>query len=324
MKPKIAVVMGWYSGEYSVSLKSGENIFQSIDKNIYDVYRVHISRDKWCLVHDWQEIPLDRGDFSAKIGGETIRFDVCFNIIHGTPGEDGLMQAYWDMVGQKYTGCDSYTSALTFHKKDTLAVLEKYGVKSAKSVYVRTGETVSWEEIRTKLGEKVFVKPNASGSSLWVSKVTCEEEFAPALEKAFKEWNEILIESALQGMEVSVGVIEYHGKVIVLWITEIVPNGEFFDYDAKYNGESQEITPARIDKTTKEKIENIATQVYTALGVKWLSRSEYIVVDGEPFLLEVNTNPGFTAASILPQQAQVAGISVQDVCHNEIEKVLIQ
>jgi len=315
--------MGWYSDEYQVSLKSGENIFQSIDGNIYDVYRVHISQKGWFLVDGEKEIPIDRADFSVQVNGEKITFDVCFNIIHGTPGENGLMQAYWDMIGQKYTGCDAYTSALTFHKKDTLAVLKEYGIQSAARMTLRKGEDFpDFRNITDTLWNVVFVKPNASGSSLWVSRVTQVSEFLPAVEKAFQEGNEILIESALEWMEVSVGVIDYRGEIIVLGITEIVPNGAFFDYDAKYNGESQEITPARIDDTTRTKIEKIAIQVYKALGVQGLSRSEYIIVNGEPFLLEVNTNPGFTAASILPQQAKVYGISVQDVCHNEIEKVL--
>jgi len=316
--------MGGYSDEYAVSLKSGEHIFQSIDANIYDVYRVHISQKWWFLVHDEREIPINRENFSVLLDGEQISFDVCFNIIHGTPGEDGLMQAYWDMIGQKYTGCDAYTSALTFHKRDTLAVLEKYGVQSAKSLYVRKGEKIpDFYEVAQILGDTFFVKPNASGSSLWVSRVSGAEEYISALEKAFSQGDEVLIESALQGMEVSVGVIEYNWEIIVLGITEIVPNGVFFDYDAKYNGESQEITPARIDEMTRKKIETVALKVYTTLGIKGLSRSEYIVVDGDPFLLEVNTNPGFTQSSILPQQAKVYGISIQDVCHNEIEKVLL-
>jgi len=315
--------MGGYSGEYEVSLRSGENILDSIDTNIYDIYRVHISRDGWHIVHENEKIPLDRADFSAEIDGEKITFDVCFNIIHGTPWEDGLMQAYWDMIGQKYTGCDAYTSALTFHKKDTLAVLKEYGVQSAARWTIRKWEDIpDFQKITETLGNTLFIKPNASGSSLWVSKVTCKEEFIPAVQKAFQEDDEILVESALAWMEVSVWVIEYHGKIMVLGITEIVPNGDFFDYDAKYNGESQEITPARIDEETRIKIEKNALQVYQVLGVQGLSRSEYIIVDGEPFLLEVNTNPGFTAASILPQQALVYGLSIQDICHNEIEKVL--
>ena len=254
--------------------------------------------------------------------GESLKFDVCFNIIHGTPGENGILQAYWDTIGQTYTGCDFYQSALTFNKKDTLAVLSKYGIPSAKSIYIRKGESVDQEKIVETLGLPVFVKPNQSGSSLGISKVKEKSELKAALEFAFKEDDEVLIESFLDGTEVSVGVINYKRETIVLGITEIVSQNEFFDYEAKYEGASEEITPARLDDATTKKVEEIAKKAYESLGMNGFSRSEFIIMNGTPFMLEMNTNPGFSPASILPQQAKIYGISIKDLCGNEVEKAL--
>ena len=316
--------MGGYSDEYKVSLKSGQLIFESLDRELYNVYKVVILKDEWYFLDEnGDKKNINKADFSIHLeNGENLKFDACFNTIHGTPGENGIMQAYWDAVGQKYTGCDFYQSALSFNKKDTLAVLSKYGIPSAKSIYLRNGEEISDDEIVEKLGLPVFVKPNQSGSSLGISKVKDKIELKNAIEFAYKEDDEILIESALNGMEVSVGVLDYQGEVIVLGITEIVPDKEFFDYEAKYEGASQEITPARIDEETRKKVEEISIKAYKSLGMSGFSRSEFIIVDGIPHLLEINTNPGFSPASILPQQAKIYGISIKDLCGNEVEKAL--
>lgn len=316
--------MGGYSDEYKVSLKSGQLIFDSLDREIYNVYKVVILKDEWYFLEESNnKKPINKADFSADLGnGESLKFDACFNIIHGTPGENGILQAYWDAVGQKYTGCDFYQSALTFNKKDTLAVLSKYGIPSAKSIYLRKGEDISDDKIVEELGLPLFVKPNQSGSSLGISKVKEKSELKTALEVAYKEDDEILIESALNGTEVSVGVLDYKGEVIVLGITEIIPDKEFFDYEAKYEGASQEITPARIDEETTKKVEEISIKAYKSLGMSGFSRSEFIIVDGIPYLLEMNTNPGFSPASILPQQAKIYGISIKDLCGSEVEKAL--
>lgn len=316
--------MGGYSDEYKVSLKSGQLIFESLDRELYNVYKVVILKDEWYFLDENEnKKTINKADFSIHLeNGENLKFDACFNTIHGTPGENGIMQAYWDAVGQKYTGCDFYQSALTFNKKDTLAVLSKYGIPSAKSIYLRNGEEISDDEIVEKLGLPVFVKPNQSGSSLGISKVKDKIELKNAIEFAYKEDDEILIESALNGMEVSVGVLDYQGEMIVLGITEIVPDKEFFDYEAKYEGASQEITPARIDEETRKKVEEISIKAYKSLGMSGFSRSEFIIVEGIPHLLEMNTNPGFSPASILPQQAKIYGISIKDLCGNEVEKAL--
>lgn len=323
-KKHVAVVMGGYSDEYVVSLKSGQLIYDSLDRDLYNVYKVIILKDEWYfLTENDEKIPVNKSDFSVVLNtNEKLNFDVCFNIIHGTPGENGLLQAYWDAIGQVYTGCDFYQSALTFNKKDTLAVLSKYGIPSAKSVYLRKGEPIDADKIINQLELPVFVKPNQSGSSLGISKVKEKSELIAATEIAFKEDDEILIESFLNGMEVSVGVIDFKGETIVLGITEIVPQNEFFDYEAKYEGASEEITPARIDKETTKRVEEIAKRAYDSLGMSGFSRSEFILMDGIPYMLEMNTNPGFSPASILPQQAKHYGISIKDLCGNEVEKAL--
>ena len=321
-KKNVAVVMGGYSDEYKVSLKSGQLIFDSLNRDLYNVYKVIILKDEWYFLDDRdQKAPINKADFSVNLSsGFDVKFDVCFNIIHGKPGENGELQAYWDTIGQKYTGCDFYQSALTFNKKDTLAVLSKYGIPSAKSIYLRKNEEINEEQIITELGLPLFVKPNQSGSSLGITKVKEKAELQHAIDFAFAEDDEILIESFLDGMEVSVGVLDYQGETIVLGITEIVSHTEFFDYEAKYEGASEEITPARIDDETRKRVEEISKKAYNSLGMSGFSRSEFIIMNGIPYMLEMNTNPGFSPASILPQQAKIYGISIMDLCGNEVEK----
>ena len=325
-KKNVAVVMGGYSDEYKVSLKSGQLIYDSLDRDLYNVYKVVILKDEWYFVDDRdQNLPINKADFSVTMESDfKVKFDVCFNIIHGKPGENGELQAYWDTIGQKYTGCGFYQSALTFNKKDTLAVLSKYGIPSAKSVYLRKGDDFNEDQIIEELGLPLFVKPNQSGSSLGITKVKDKSEFPKAVDFAFAEDDEILIESFLNGMEVSVGVVDFNGETIVLGITEIVPHKEFFDYEAKYDGASEEITPARIVEETRIKVEEIAKKAYNSLGMSGFSRSEFIIMNGIPYMLEMNTNPGFSPASILPQQAKIYGISIKDLCGNEVEKALVK
>lgn len=323
-KTNVAVVMGGYSDEYKVSLKSGQLIYDSLDRDLYTVYKVVILKDEWYFIDDnGQKSPINRADFSVDLdSGFKVKFDVCFNIIHGRPGENGELQAYWDTIGQKYTGCNFYQSALTFNKKDTLAVLSKYGIPSAKSIYLRKGQELDEDKIIQELGLPLFVKPNQSGSSLGITKVKEKQELKKAADFAYAEDEEILLESFLNGMEVSVGVVDFNGETIVLGITEIVSKKEFFDYEAKYEGASEEITPARIDDETRKKVEEIAIKAYDSLNMSGFSRSEYIIMNGIPYMLEMNTNPGFSPASILPQQAKHYGISIKDLCGNEVEKAL--
>ena len=323
-KKNVAVVMGGYSDEYKVSLKSGQLVYDSLDRELYNVYKVVILKDEWYFLDDrGQKAPINKSDFSVSLtSGFQVKFDACFNIIHGRPGENGELQAYWNTIGQKYTGCDFYQSALTFNKKDTLTVLSKYGIPSAKSIYLRQGEEINETQIIEELGLPLFVKPNQSGSSLGITKVKEQSELRKAIQFAFAEDEEILIESFLDGMEVSVGVVDFNDETVVLGVTEIVPDKEFFDYEAKYEGASEEITPARIDDETRKRVEEISKRAYEALGMSGFSRSEFIIMDGIPYMLEMNTNPGFSPTSILPQQANFYGISVKDLCGNEVEKAL--
>ncbi len=315
--------MGGYSSEYQISLKSGNVVYQFLDKSKYNGYRIHIFKEKWVYVTDENlEFPVDRNDFSVTVDGKKITFDAVFNAIHGTPGEDGLMQAYFELLNIPQSSCDYYQAALTFNKRDLLSVLKPYGIKTATSYYLNQGDVINEEEIINKVGLPCFVKPNKSGSSFGISKVKTKDELDYAIVNAYKEDNEIIIESFLDGTEVSVGVINYQGKITVLPITEIVSENDFFDYEAKYLGKSQEITPARISDEMTAKVSAVAKRVYEVLKMTGFSRSEYIIVNGEPHLLEVNTIPGLTTESLIPQQAKAAGISLTDLFSNAIELAL--
>jgi D-alanine-D-alanine ligase len=316
----IAIIMGGYSSEFEISLKSGNVVYQFLDKTKFNGFRIHILKEKWVYVDDLnQEFPIDKNDFSVTVNGEKIRFDAVFNAIHGTPGEDGLMQAYFNLIQMPQSSCDYYQAALTFNKRDMLSVLKPYGIKCATSFYLNKGEEIDTVAIIAKVGLPCFVKPNKSGSSFGISKVKTEAELPKAIEVAYKEDNEIIIESFLDGTEVSVGVINYKGKITVLPITEIVSDNDFFDYEAKYLGKSQEITPARISEEVAEKVNAVARRCYEILDMKGFSRSEFILVNDEPFMLEMNTIPGLTTESLIPQQAKVAGISLEDLFTNAIE-----
>lgn len=315
--------MGGYSSEYQISLKSGNVVYQSLDKDKYNVYRVHIFKDKWVFIDPYNsEIPIDRNDFSVHINETKITFDCVFNAIHGSPGEDGFMQAYFKLIGMPQTSCDAYQAALTFNKRDCLSVLKPYGILTAESYYLNLGDTINETEITAKVGLPCFVKANKAGSSFGITKVYKTEDLKQAIAIAFKEDDEIIIESFLDGTEVSVGVITYKGKTKVLPITEIVSENDFFDYEAKYLGKSQEITPARLTKDQEAKVTTVAKKVYEVLKMKGYSRSEFIFKDGEPHLLEMNTVPGLTNESILPQQAAEAGLSMQELFESAIEEAL--
>ena len=272
----IAVIMGGYSSEYKISLVSGNVVHKFLDKTKYNSFRIHIFKEKWVYVDENDaEFPIDRNDFSVTVDGKKITFDCVFNAIHGTPGEDGLMQAYFELIGMPQNSCDYYQAALTFNKRDLLSVLKPYGIKTATSFYLNKGDVFNVDDIIKKVGLPCFVKPNKAGSSFGISKVKTVEELPIAIETAYGEDDEIIIESFLDGTEVSVGVINYKGEIIVLPITEIVSENDFFDYEAKYLGKSQEITPARISDEMTQKVGDIAKKAYIALKMKGFSRSEF-------------------------------------------------
>ena len=323
MKKNIAIIMGGYSSEYKISLNSGNVVYQNLDNTKYIGYRIHIFKDKWVYVDaNDTEFTIDRNDFSVTVNDTKITFDCVFNAIHGSPGEDGFMQGYFALINMPQTSCDMYQAGLTFNKRDCLSVLKPYGILTAESYYLNLGDVINETEIVAKVGLPCFVKANKAGSSFGISKVHKKEDLQQAIDLAFKEDDEIIIESFLDGVEVSVGVITYKGETKVLPITEIVSENDFFDYEAKYLGKSQEITPARLTKTQEEQVNTVAKKVYEVLKMKGFSRSEFIFKNGEPHLLEMNTIPGLTTASILPQQAQAAGISMQDLFSSAIEEAL--
>ena len=316
--------MGGYSSEREISLRSGAVVEKFLKNTDYALFPIDISPEGWnYLSPKGSKIPVNRNDFSLDLEGECIQFDCVFNAIHGTPGEDGLFQAYLELLDIPHTSCNSYTAALTFNKRDLLSVLKRYQIPSAISVAVKKGEHLDIEHIVERVGLPCFVKANRAGSSFGISKVYRASEFPKALDLAFKEDDQVLIEAFLDGTEVSVGVITYKGEVKVLPMTEIVTENDFFDYSAKYEGKSEEITPARIPEEMRLKIEALAERIYLLLEVKGYCRSEFIIVDGTPYLLEVNTTPGLTEESILPQQAQYAGISLTDLFSSAIEECMI-
>ena len=323
MKKNIAIIMGGYSSEYEISLKSGNVVYNHLDTGKYNAYRIHVFKEKWVYVDATNnEYPIDKNDFSVTLNGKKITFDCVFNAIHGTPGEDGYIQAYFHLLKIPQTSCGMYQAALTFNKRDLLSVLKPYGIKTATSYYLDKGDAINEKEIINKVGLPCFVKANRAGSSFGVSKVHEASQLQAAIENSFKEDDEIIIESFLDGTEVSIGVITYKGEVKVLPPTEIVSENDFFDYEAKYLGKSQEVTPARIPQEWTDKVSEVVKRIYILLKMKGFTRSEFIFVDGEPHLLEMNTVPGLTDASLLPQQANYVGISLPELFENAIEEAM--
>ena len=322
-KKHIAVAMGGYSSEFEISINSGGVVCNALDKNKYEVYPIHILEEGWYFVaENGTKHPVNKADFSFHNGTETIRPDAIFNTIHGTPGEDGYLQAYWELLGIPHTSTDYYSAALSFNKRDCLSVLKNFGVRAANSYYVNQGSEINVEEIIMKTGLPCFVKPNRSGSSFGISKVSEMEAIMPAIEKAFTEDSEIIIETALVGVEVSVGVYNNGEEIIALPVTEIVSENEFFDYEAKYLGKSQEITPARISEEETEMVKKEAVRIYKLLNMKGITRSEFIIEKGKPYFLEINTNPGLSTESIIPKQAREAGMTLSEFFDILIQNVL--
>lgn len=311
-KKHIAVAMGGYSSEYEISLLSGSVVCESLDTELYNVYPVHILADGWSYVaKDGTKYPVNEADFSFSDGTNTIVPDAVFNTVHGTPGEDGYLQAYWELIGIPQTSPGFYEAALSFNKRDCLSVLKNFGIKCATSYYVNKGDAIDSQEIISKVGLPCFVKPNRAGSSFGISKVHDADRLLPAIEHAFTEDKEIIIESALVGVEVSVGAYEANGNVQVLSPTEIVSENDYFDYEAKYEGKSEEITPARISEVATKKVQAETKRIYQLLNMKGVCRSDFIIQDGEPYFIEINATPGLSKESIIPRQVRAAGMTLQ-------------
>ena len=314
MKPRVAVIMGGYTSEHDISLKSGAVVMANINKEVYEPYAVRIDKDAWLVEVDGNWKPIDIADFSSG----DLRFDMVFNAVHGTPGENGELQSYLDSLQIPYTGCAAEVSSLTYNKTKTLEYLSTHGIAMAKRIALSARDTIDTKKIVEIVGLPCFVKANQAGSSFGVSKVYEENKLLAAIEVALREDSGVLIESFLQGTEVSIGVITYQGKVRVLAPTEIITGEDFFDFSAKYEGKSVEITPARLVESQHQALRISAEKVYTALGMKGMSRSDFIFVGDVPHFLEINTVPGLTEESLLPQQAKHAGISLKDLFGNAL------
>lgn len=328
LKKNIAVLMGGYGSEYKISIKSGATVVAELDKTVYDVYAVHILKDKWICRFEEEEFHIDKRDFSVMLPFGQVYFDACYNTIHGAPGENGQIQAYLDTIGLPQTASNFYQSALTFNKKDTLSVLRAYDIPMASSIYISKKDAVSPEDVANLLHKKnmnypVFVKPNQSGSSYGISKVYKESDIANALQLAFAEDDCILIESFLDGVEVSVGVYrDAHDNVEVLPVCQIIPDGDFFDLNAKYSGKSQEIVPAQIAPSMTTAVKQLTARIYTILELSGICRIDFIFHNQTPHFIEVNTNPGLSLESIIPKQFKALGIPLSQIFGMLIETAI--
>ena len=319
----IAVVCGGDSSEHDVSLRSGQGIYSFFDKERYNVYIVDIKGLDWHVeLPDGTTARIDRNDFSFVENGEKKVFDYAYITIHGTPGENGLLQGYFDLVGIPYSTSGVLVEAMTFDKFVLNQYLRAYGVSLADSLLIRKGyeELVSDDEIEERIGMPCFVKPAADGSSFGVSKVKNKDQLAPAIRKAMMESPEVMVESFLDGTEITQGCYKTKEKTVLLPITEVVTNNEFFDYDAKYNGQVQEITPARISAEVAERVGKITSHIYDILHCNGIIRIDYIISkEGRISMLEINTTPGMTATSFIPQQVRAAGLEMKDVLADIVE-----
>ncbi len=319
----IAVLMGGYSSECEISLRSGAVISAHLDKKNFRVFPISILTSGWSyLDDDGNSYPIDKNDFSLQIENEKILFDCCYNTIHGTPGEDGKLQAFLEILNIPQTSCDSYQSAITFNKRDCIAILKPWDIITGRHVYLNHDSDIDNQEIIAKVGLPCFVKANRSGSSFGVSKVYKLEEMDNALKIAFDVDNEIIIESFLDGMEVSVGVYQLGHDIISLPPTEIVSENDFFDYEAKYQGAAQEITPARLDAHQLEQLSELSKNIYKILKLKGIARADFIYKNDVPHFIEMNTNPGMSKESIVPKQVKAAGLNLTDVLTDIIENTI--
>jgi D-alanine-D-alanine ligase len=325
MKKKVALVTGGLSGEAQISYKSAVTVNSNLDRSKFDVFQIDVNPSGWWYTpENGTPQKVNRDDFSITDSGSKINFDVVLLCIHGTPGEDGKLQGYFDMLGLPYTSCDAATSALTFNKRYTVAVAAFGGISVANSMHLFKHTPITPEAILEKLQLPVFVKPNNGGSSIGMSKVTTADALAPALEKAFKEDTQVLVEEFISGREFTIGVFKTKGALQVLPITEIETSNEFFDFEAKYQGKSVETTPANINATMQEQLEAAAKRVYEVLNCRGVVRVDFIYNEqkGLPYMLEVNTVPGQSAASVIPQQVKAMGVSLQDFYTSIIEESL--
>ena len=324
MKRNIAIVAGGDSSEIVISLKSAEGIFSFLDKNKYNVYIAIVKRDEWAVkLPGGEHTPIDKNDFSFRENGEVKHFDFAYITIHGTPGEDGRLQGYFDMIGMPYSSCGMFVSALTFNKFACNHYLKGFGVDIARSIHLFKGQTVTDEEVVSRLGLPVFVKPNDGGSSFGVTKVKEAAQLEDALKKAFALCQEVLIETFIDGTELTCGVVKAGDMDIAMPIAEVIPKNEFFDFEAKYDPtKSDEIIPARISPELTNRIKTLSSMIYDILRCEGIIRVDYIVRDDEIFMLEVNTTPGMTSNSFVPKMVRAMGGTLREVLTKIIDNKL--
>jgi len=326
MKKKIALVTGGFSGEAVISYRSAHTIYNYLDKDKFDVYKIDVNPQGWFYEDaSGNKTEVNKNDFTITCNDKKTSFDAVFIGMHGTPGEDGKLQGYFDMLGLPYTSCNSSTSALTFNKRYTTAVAGMSGINVARSVLFIKGQFSSADEAVKNLNFPVFVKPNNGGSSIGMSKVNnASEELGTAIEKAFKEDDQVLVEEMIEGREFTVGVFRTKGEIIVLPITEVVAHKEFFDFEAKYGGKSSETTPAQLPDEWKLQLEEAGAKIYQVFNCRGVVRIDFIysAQQNKPYMLEINSIPGQSDASVVPQQVRAKGWDLKDFYTKLVEEAL--
>ncbi|MBM6865934.1 D-alanine--D-alanine ligase [Bacteroides caecigallinarum] len=326
MKRTVAIIAGGDSSEHEVSMNSAKGIYSFIDKEKYNLYIVELSKKAWeAVLPDGTRAKVDKNDFSFMDGNNKIKPDFAYITIHGTPGENGILQGYFELLDIPYSTCDVLVSAMTFSKFTLNQYLKGFGIRVAESMLVNKRFGIDDKDVVEKIGLPCFIKPNASGSSFGVTKVKTVEQIQPALKAAFAESDDVMIEAFMDGIELANGCYKTKDKSVVFPITEVVSQNEFFDYNAKYNGEVTEITPARLSPELTDRVKKLTSAIYDILGCKGIVRVDYIITEGEKInMLEVNTTPGMTATSFIPQQVKAAGLDIKDVMTDIIEEGLAQ
>lgn len=323
MKKNIALVTGGFSGEAVISYKSAKTIDKNLDRERFNVYKIDINPSGWFYeLNDGKKIEINKNDFSLKTNDETIKFDAVFIGMHGTPGEDGKLQGYFDTLKIPYTSCDAGSSAITFNKRYTVAVASMAGIHVSRSFHLFKHTPVPLQQIIDGLSFPVFVKPNNGGSSIGMSKVYEAKELEAAIQKAFKEDDQVLVEQMIKGREFTIGVFKTKGIIVTLPITEVISKKDFFDYEAKYEGASTEVTPAELDEVSADKIRDAAKKIYSVFNCRGVVRIDFILDNdsGNPFMLEINTIPGQSEASIVPQQVKAMGWSLKEFYTKLVEE----
>ena len=324
MKRTVAIIAGGDSSEHEVSMNSAKGIYSFIDKEKYNLYIVELSKKAWeAVLPDGTRSKIDKNDFSFMDGDKKIKPDFAYITIHGTPGENGILQGYFELLDIPYSTCDVLVSAMTFSKFTLNQYLKGFGIRVAESMLVNKHFGIDDKDVIEKIGLPCFIKPNASGSSFGVTKVKTADQIQPALQAAFAESDDVMIEAFMDGIELANGCYKTKEKSVVFPITEVVSDNEFFDYNAKYKGEVTEITPARLSPEVTERVKKLTSAIYDILGCKGIVRIDYIITEGEKInMLEINTTPGMTATSFIPQQVRAAGLDIKDVMTDIIEEGL--